>query len=82
MVAVPTGGGSATTDKHGVGSHTEDKVGTTSSSVPSASADSDSSDGTPVSSKPTTDPQEKELVQSVAKFIQAQTDMMAAQTIE
>ena len=65
---------------HGVGSCIEDesekgdKVKTTDSSVLSAS---DSSDSATV---PMADPHETELVQSVAKFIQPQTDMMAAQT--
>ena len=78
-------------DKSSVGSGTDDKsergekVKTTSSSVLSASesnAHSESSDSTPGMSysRPTTDPKETELVKSVAKFIQAQTDMMAAQT--
>ena len=52
------------------------EVKTTSSSVLSASVDSDSG-GTPSAAglKPTTGPKETELVQSFAKFVQAQTDV-------
>ena len=58
-----------------------EKGETTAGSVRESKVVTESTSGASTgSSEPTTDGKDNELVQSVAKFIQAQTDMMAAQT--
>ena len=84
VVSSGGGGGETTTDEGGVRSPTDDKTEkgeTTVGSVRESKVVTESTSGASTcSSEPATDGKDNELVQSVAKFIQAQTDMMAAQT--